>query len=201
MKYILILVVLFSFSYSDEIQRIELIVKDITNLREKYEASQEELNYKILNEIKQNKKILSLENQIKDYLNQLKIKDNKIKNTKLKKKEKVSRPVKVKPRIIYRTQKLENPNKFPKLILKKKYIKYKKIKIKAKTYTLTRKADIYDATYGNKVTTWSKGRTFTSNEKAISYKQDSWVRITGYFRKNSLVVAKTKMWVKAKYIK
>lgn len=201
MKYILILVFLFSFSYSDEIQRIESIVKDITQLRKKYEVSQEELNLKVINEKKQQEKIFSLENQIKSYQNRLKTKDNEMKKLKTKKKKKQPKRKKVKVVEICKPQKLENPNKFPQLMLKKKYIKYKKIKIKAKTYRLISKADIYDATYGNKIDSWDKGTAFTSNEKAVAYKQDSWVKITGYFIKNSWVVARTKMWVKAKYIK
>ena len=201
MKYILVLVFLFSSSYSDEIQRIESIVKDITQLRKKYEISQEELNVKELNEKKQNEKIINLQNQIKSYKNRLIAKDNDIKKLKKKKKKKQAKIKKVKVVDICKPQKLENPNKFPKLILKKKYIKYNKIKIKAKTYRLISKADIYDATYGSKINNWNKGTAFTSNEKAIAYKQDSWMKITGYFIKNSWVVSRTEMWVKAKYIK
>ena len=82
MKYILVLIFLFSSSYSDEIQRIESIVKDITQLRKKYEISQEELNVKELNEKKQNEKIINLQNQIKSYKNRLIAKDNDIKKQK-----------------------------------------------------------------------------------------------------------------------
>lgn len=201
MKYILVLVVLFSFSYSDEIQRIESIVKDITQLREKYEISQEKLNLKNINEKKQNERILSLEKQIQNYRKQLKLKEKKKKNLKPKNKEKICKPVKVKPIIIYKTQKLENPNKFPKLMMKPKYVKYKKIRMKAKTYRLASKANIYDAKYGNKIETWDKGTAFTSNEKAVAKGRDTWMKVTGYFIKNSWVPSKSSMWLKAKYIK
>lgn len=201
MKYILILVVLVTFLNADEIERIELIVKDITQLRSKYKLSQDELNSKIINEKKQHEKIISLQNQIKKYKKQLKSKEKNIKKLKIKKINKICKPKKVKPVIVYRTQKLENPNKFPKLILKKKYIKYKKIKIKAKTYRLIGQADVYNATYGQRIDTWDKGTAFTSNLKAKAYKQDTWIKVTGYFIENSWVAVRTDMWIKAKYIK
>ena len=62
-------------------------------------------------------------------------------------------------------------------------------------------ADIYDTTYGNKIDSWKKGTSFTSNEKAVAKNQDSWFRVTGYFIGNSWVPAKKQMWIKAKHIK
>lgn len=203
LKYILVLAVLFSFSYSDEIQRIESIVKDITQLRKKYQTSQEELKLKEIKEQKQDERIISLEKQIEIYKKQVKLKEKKIKKLKpkIKEKEKICKPAKIKETIIYKTQKLDNPNKFPKLILKPKYIKYKKILLKAKTYKLVLSSDIYDSTYGNKIDYWKKGTAFTSNEKAVAKNHDSWYRVTGYFIKNSWVPAKKQMWIKAKHIK
>lgn len=201
MKYVLILVLLFSLSSSDEIERIESIVKDITDLRIKYELSQDELNEKTANETKQNEKIISLEKQIKSYEKQLEVKEKKMKNLKPKKKQIVCKPVKRKPTIIYKTQKLENPNKFPKLMMKPKHVKYKKIRMKAKTYRLTSKANIYDAKNGNKIETWENDTTFTSNEKAVAKGMDAWIKVTGYFIENSWVPSKSSMWLKAKYIK
>ena len=198
MKYILIVVILFSFSYSDEIERIESILRDITELRKKYEISQTELNLKIINEKKQDKKILELENKIKVYKKQVKTKEKKVKKLK---QQKICKPVKVKPIIIYKKQKLENPNKFPILMLKPQYIKYKKIRMKAKTYRLITQTDIYDAKYTKQIDTWAKNIAFTSNEKAVAKGRDTWIKVTGYFIKNSWVPAKTPMWLKAKYIK
>ena len=201
MKYILVLAILFSFSYSDEIQRIESIVKDITELRKKYELSQEELNLKKINEKKQHERILNLESQIKTYKKKLKAKEKIRKNKKILKKQKICKPTKSKPRIIYKTQKLENPNKFPKLILKPKYVKYIKVHMKAKTYRLSINADVYDARFGNKIETWDKNTAFTSNEKAVASGQDTWIKVTGYFIENSWVPSSSPMWLKAKYIK
>ena len=201
MKYILILFFLFSFLNSDEIERIESIVKDITQLRQKYKSSQDELKSKIINEKKQHEKIINLQNKIKMYEKKLKTKEKSIEKLKTKKINKICKPKKAKPIIVYRTQKLENPNKFPKLILKKKYIKYRKIRIKAKTYRLKVQADIYNATYGEKIDTWKEDTAFTSNEKAKAYKQDTWIKITGYFIENAWVAVRDKMWIKAKYIK
>ena len=61
--------IFFSFSYTDEISRIESIVNDITDLRKKYKTSQEELTLKEVNEKKQHEKILTLQNQIKSIKN------------------------------------------------------------------------------------------------------------------------------------
>lgn len=201
MKYILILIFLFSISYADEIQRIELIVKDIVSLRAKYETSQDELNSKIINEKKQHERILKLEIQIKNYKKQLKIKEKKIKKLKPKKKQNICKPEKIKPSIVYKVKKLENPNKFPKLMMKQKYVKYKKIRMKAKTHRLLRGANVYDAKYGSKIEFWQSGTAFTSNEKAVAKGYDTWIKVTGYFIKNSWIPVSSSMWLKDKNIK
>lgn len=200
MKHILVLVILFSFSYSDEIQRIESIVKEITQLRLKYKIAQEELNLKNINEKKQNEKILSLENQIQSYENQSKLKENNVKILKPISKEKICKPVKVKPKIIYRTQKLDNPNKFPKLMMKSEYIRYKRVRMKSKTYRLAIRTNIYDEKYGNKIKIWDKNAAFTSNEKAVAKGKVTWFKVSGYYVKKLWVPAKSSMWLKARYV-
>ena len=200
MKYIILLIITFSFLYSDEISRIESIVNDITDLRKKYEKLQDEMIRKEINEKKQYEKIITLENQIKKYKKHLKDKEKEIKSIKSKPVKKVSKPKKVKPAIC-KPQKLEDPNKFPELVLKSKYIKYKYIKKKAKTYRLKKKAKVYDATYGKVIETWESDTVFTSNKRAVAKNQDDWVKVTGYFIKNSWIPATTSMWIKAKFVK
>jgi len=201
MKYILLLLFLFINSYSDEIQRIESIVKDIENLRKKYEIVQEELILKKENNDKLNKKIVTLEKQIKIYKKQLKNKEKELKSKKKNHKKEICKVKKVKQKIIYKIKKSEKSNKFPKLMLKPEYVKYIKKGMKAKTYHLKEDAYIYSKINVKKIELWKRGAMFTSNEKAVAKNYDSWMRITGYFIKNEWVPSKIKMWVKAKYIK
>ena len=112
MKYILVLLVLFSFSYSDEIQRIESIVKDITNLREKYQDSQNQLIIKEKNQEKQSRKILDLENQIKKYKKQLEVKEKYINKLNVKKPKKKVRPKKQKEITMCKPQNLKTQISF-----------------------------------------------------------------------------------------
>ncbi len=122
MKYLLVFVFFINSVYADDIQRIESVVKDIESLRKKYKLSQEQLLIKEHREKKQIQKITTLKNQIILYKKQLKNKDKILKKIKKKNKIKLCKPVKSKPKIIYRIKKFENPNKFPVLILKSRYI-------------------------------------------------------------------------------
>jgi len=206
LKYILVLIFLFAPLFSDEIQRIESIVKDITELRIKYDECQKELTEKPKKAKKQEKsneinlvtkqKIIKLENQIKRYKKLLKLKDKKIKNlekcTKPKKKKKIT--------TICKPKKLENPNKFPILILKKKYIKYKIRTTKPSTYRLIVKAKIYDFINGKVIDSWENDISFTSNKIATNSKESSWVKITGFFLNGKWIKSQSQMWIESQYI-
>ncbi|MCF6330453.1 MAG: hypothetical protein L3I99_02745 [Sulfurimonas sp.] len=185
MKHILILVFLFSFLHTDEIKRIELIVNDITELREQYKTCKDELNSENNNELFNNKlyktEIKELRSQIKKYKQLLKSKDIEIKTLK--------------------TKKFDNSNEFPKLILKKEYLKHKAVETKASTYRLKTKSTIYDEINGNQIDVWDEEVSFTASAKAILKNENSWLKITGFFIDGAWVKAQSKMWVKAKYAK
>jgi len=207
LKYILLLVLVFFFSNADEIKRIELIVNDITKLREQYKVCQKELNAKKNPQIKKHKcqnasdkdkqKIKKLKNQIKKYKKLLKTKDKEIKKLKSRKISKKSN----KKSKICKPQKLDKPNKFPKLILKNEHLKYKIVKIKAATYRLKTKANIYNGINDKNIETWDKGTSFTTNVKAKLLNEDSWFRITGFFIEGTWVKAQSQMWIKTKFVK
>lgn len=65
------------------------------------------------------------------------------------------------------------------------------ISSKAKTYRTKKKADIYNAPNGSKISTWEKGRSFTSY---IS--EDKWIKITGFFIDKKWTKAEEEMWIK-----
>ncbi len=185
MKYILILVFLFSFLHTDEIKRIELIINDITELREQYKACKDELSSENNNESFNNElykvEIKKLRSQIKKYKQLLKSKDIEIKT--------------------FKNNKFNNPNEFPKLILKKEYFKYKIVDTKASTYRLKTRSTIHNDINGEQIDIWDKEVSFTTNVKATLKSEDSWLKITGFFIDGAWEKAQYKMWIKAKYVK
>ena len=181
---------------SDEIKRIESIVNDITKLRNQNKECQEKLKLKT-NDTKLNKKTKKLKNQIKKHKNLLKVKEKEIKTLKNQRKSNKKENLGE----ICKIQKFDKPNKFPKLILKDKYLKYQIIKIKASSYHLKVKAKIYNKVNGKHIETWNKGTSFTTNEKALLESKDSWFRITGFFINAKWVKSQSQMWIKTKYTK
>ena len=217
MKYILVFTLLFSFSFADEIKRIESIVKDISELRYQNESCQKELdiikNKQIIkqptekiqnnkssnNDVKYKQKIINLQIQIEIYKNRVKAKNKEImelrnfkkSNNQIQKNE-ICKPVK-----------FDNPNKFPKLVLKKEYIKkeYSKYvirKTKPSTYRLINKANIYSSIDGKKIEAWKNGVSFTTNIKASKDGKDSWLRVTGFFVNGLWEKAQYSIWLKSK---
>ena len=122
MRFFVIFIFLLSLLSSDEIQRIESIVEDITKLRSQNQEckktlkSNEKKNY-----IKYDLRIKNLEKQVENY--------KKLLKTKVKKKL-TSEKADIRPKEKIIIQKCKNitkeePNNFPKLILKDKYSKIK----------------------------------------------------------------------------
>jgi len=190
MKFLVIGLFLVYSLYGDEIQRIESIVKDITKLRVAYEECQAELRDKKPVKMAAN---ISINSDIEKYKKLLKIKDKKIKSLENKLKEKVKKQIIIK-------KEYENPNKFPKLALKFQYLDKKpqeeKVEVvKASTFRLKVDSDIYDKISGDKIETWEKSRSFTSNKMS-----QNWIKITGYFVDKKWKKTKHGMWVRKKQV-
>lgn len=222
MRFIIIYLFIFTSLMGDEMQRIEAIVDDISKLRISYNECQKELKSKIteplscqkeldeatdmrillenekqknavlleeLNSLKkEDNSIDTLKNQIKEYENTIKSKNKEIKL--LKDKRVVQ---KCNPKII--TKKLENSNKFPKLVMKKEF-QYEKVSeetietFKASAFRLKEDTSIYDSINGKVIEEWEKETSFTSNQKTLN-----WVKITGYFIDKRWKKAQRELWV------
>jgi len=158
--------------HSDEVQRVNSIVKDITKLR----VANKECK-------------ISLKSNIAKYEKLLKIKDKKIKSLENQLKHKVKKQIIIK-------KECENTNKFPKLSLKSQYIDKKPKSevlrvVKAKSFHLKQDTKIYDSIDGKQIDVWERGRSFTSNKMS-----QNWIKITGYFVNRKWTKAKSDMWIK-----
>ncbi|MCW8895067.1 MAG: hypothetical protein OQK48_06905 [Sulfurimonas sp.] len=209
MKIIFITLALVSFVYADEMQRIEAIVKDITELRGDYEECQAQLkDKKITNSLLNDstcKKYEDLYKQEKnkniilkaqtDYNDDL-LKSNKSlaasvetlkKQIKKQKKLLISKDNEIN-KLLNNKKICKKENVFPKLMMKQEVTT---TKFKARPFRLKIDSDIYDSIDGNKIDEWSKGTSFTSNEKT-----DAWVKITGYFVNKKWKKSQKDMWIK-----
>ena len=202
MKLILILLLLFLNSYgSDEVTRIESIVKDINKLRSDYNKQEEELGiYKYdLRDEKEKNSILNTE------INTLSIELKKVKKLlKIKENENLvnkSNLVEISKNKMnfdkcMNSQIIEDDNPFPKLQMKKEFLNDEyKVEIAssfhASSFRLNTSADIYSAINGEKIAKWEKSRSFTSNVRSVN-----WVKITGYFVDKVWQPSNKEMWVK-----
>lgn len=177
MKIIFIILVMLSFVYSDEMQRIEAIVKDINELRGDYEKCQSEL--KVQKPTKISAKILTCQSAQNEAL----------KYKKLYEKEKQKN-------IALQTKSYKQENAFPSLMMKKEYqtkaVEVEEIvSFKASSFRLKVDSIVYDSIDGNKIVEWQKNRTFTSNKKT-----KNWIKVTGYFVDRRWQRAKDEMWIK-----
>jgi len=214
MKIIFIALMLFSFLYSDEMQRIEAIVQDITELRTDYKECQNELKNKTISKIsaatsisnkyeklykqeKQKNTILKAELDFKSDLD----KSNKYLSLRVKELEKQLESkdnlLKSKVKTNKNVEKsCKEVDVFPNLIMKKEYQKKtskvkKIIKFKAASFRLNTDSIIYDGINGKKIDKWVKGTSFTSNKKTLN-----WIQVTGYFVNKKWRSSKKEMWIK-----
>lgn len=191
MKIIFMALMLLSFLHSDEMQRIESIVKDISELRSEYDKCQVELkaekmsHYIDTDESKKEllKKIDYLEKQVKKQEEVLKTKELTIKNltNTLKSSSKKTTAA---------TKTCKEANDFPELMMKEDH-QEKIVTFKACPFVLNVESIIYDGINGKKIDKWGKGTSFTSNKET-----KSWIQITGYFVNKKWVIAKKDMWLK-----
>jgi len=175
-------------THADELQRIDSIVTDITNLKTRYEQEKvqlQECQIKLLDEKQKNmilkreldsyalvtqkeqeyeKSIANLKEQIKKLKAHLNLKENINVGKAPKRIKKTKKPVKE---------------------LKKEYTK-------PATYRIIQDADIYDGRDGAKLEIWEKGRSFTSH-----YRTDKWIKVSGYFVNRKWQAAGSEMWVKS----
>lgn len=192
----LTLVLCGSFLQSDDIQRIEKVVGEITQLRLNYNDVQNQLT-ECQNRLqhqhltKKQKSIENLENEIIYLKKMLKSKDSEILS--LKNNMKINNSKNKINKTIY----LENKtNTFPKLQKRDSANKSSKIKVlhtKPTTYRLKHESVIYDNVYGHRLTTWEKDTSFTSNRVS----DNGWIKITGYFVDKKWRKASKAMWVHA----
>ena len=183
---ILLFIFIFSLNASEEIQRIDSIVNDITILRKSYEE-------KLLDEKEKNiileqenrsaqRKIENLETEIEKLQTLLKNREKQVK------KEIV---VKEKIKKIVLQSACQDENPFPKLKLKKSESQSKLHHFKARAFRLKESANIYAGMDTMEVLQkWDKHTSFTSNVKS-----EKRIKITGYFVNKKWTKAKHEMWV------
>jgi len=190
---------------ADEIQRIESIVNDISQIKKDYkllekekkrylqdlQASQiENANLKSDLELYSNftkkekmykNRIISLENQLNSLKKEIKTKElNKSENEIIVEK-------------CLSSQSNEQINKFPKLQMKDEYKESEEsdiIYFRASAFRVNKKATIYDAVDGQKIDEWEKLRSFTSNQRV-----ENWIKITGYFVNKLWQPSENEMWI------
>lgn len=178
MKIIFLALIVLSFLHSNEIQRMEAIIDDISKMRTDYERCKSESNNR--DDLKKSnialaKRVQELEKIVKNQEKILKFKENNVK---------------------YIFKKQSDENKFPKLMMKKEFKKESAdknsiINFKASAFFLNKSSIIYDAIDGKEIDKWESGTSFTSNKKT-----KEWIEIGGYFVDKKWRKAKKEMWVK-----
>lgn len=170
----LILYLLFSPLFADEIQRVHAIVDDITKLRKEYEGCTKELSARRSLEDENAKlraRIAELEKAVKADKILLKTKENSKNNQIIKKEECVE------------------DDGFPELMMKNDTL----VVFEPSAFRLSEEAFVYDGVRGRELEKWEKGTSFTSNAK-----KGEWIKITGYFVERKWRSAKDEMWVRSK---
>jgi hypothetical protein len=195
MKLVFSLFLMLVFVNADEMQRLDLIVKDIEQLRINYELSQknlkrcEEKTLSLDDKNKINEKykeeINNLENQIY-FLNKI-IKNKEIEIEKLK----VS---KNKNQIICKNNLKKQINEFPELKMRNSK-KVDTVKdTTPTTYRVSQDSIIYSAIDGKEIDKWEKLTSFTSKLKI-----NGWIKISGYFVNKKWRKADKEMWIEASH--
>jgi len=194
MKLIIVSFVLSSFLWSDDIQRLETIVKEITQLRSDYEACEIALQSKKITIIPSlDEEREKLEKKLQKQEKLLLTQDKKIAYL-----EKLLQKPKNKTVVVAQVCEEENP--FQKLMMKESPKDSLKAPLKVRamaptTFHLKVDAMIYDAPDGAKIESWEKETSFTSNKRA-----KNWIKITGYFIDKKWISSKTNMWIKEEQV-
>ena len=180
MKLLFSIVVLMSLLHSDEIQRVNEMVNDITKLRNNYQECQEDLK---------NRFVKTNYNELEKY--KLLFKKERVNNIKLFKEQK--QMIKDMRWFADTIALLENKLKEKESKKKSKKVVLQKVSfVKPGTFHLKTNSNIYNKINGKKVDTWEKNRTFTSNIRSAD-----WIKITGYFVNRKWTKAKKSLWIKS----
>ncbi len=205
---------IYSMQLKEERDKNRALVQELNSFKDLYKR---EIEYK--------NKIVILQNRIKSQEKLLKIKENSkkdliVKNNKITKvKDKEKKTLVIKEKIIESIVLVncEEPNPFPKLVMKKEFIKKNKktkpvLKIvkekkvvepkqkaqeklerfKASAFRLNKKTSVYNGVNGKKLYEWEKDTSFTS-----SIKTQNWVKITGYFVDKAWMPSSKELWIKS----
>ena len=206
---VLVFLVTGTFIYADELQRIDAIVNDITNLRVQYEKVKEELEackMKLLDEQQKNKILLNeldgytvLSKKEQEYEESVKNLKSQIKKLKKHLKPEDNMDVNNSSLVVKEKNNLKNQIKIKEKTIKKELKQVSKKAVVANiqeqemepaTFRTSKEMKIYNAPMGSELEVWEKGRSFTSNIKS-----GDWIKITGYFVNKVWQPAKKDMWV------
>ena len=191
---------------ADEIQRINSIVNDITQLRSDYAYCQTKLmdrEIKLKDEKEKNALIIkeldatnrSTNNSDNTNHND-KLKIEKLEKM-LKKKDALLKKIAHENSVLLAKINAKTKDSFPKLVMKEKYqnnieddksIHY----FKASAFRLTKESTIYSDLKNTFFDKWEKETSFTSGERTATM-----IKITGYFVDKTWRKATQEMWVKA----
>jgi len=195
---------IYALQLKDERDKNKILLQELNSFKNLYKR---EIEYK--------NKILILENRIKKQDKLLKIKENSKKDLIVKVKPITKTKEKIKETLVIKEKTIENivlvnceePNPFPKLVMKKEFLKEatkpkeiikpkktveeKLENFKASAFRLNRNAPVYNAVNGKKLDEWSIDTSFTS-----SVKTQNWVKITGYFVDRVWMRSSKEMWIK-----
>jgi len=209
---------IYSMQLKDERDKNRILKQELSSFKNIFK---QEIEYK--------NKILKLENKIKNQNKLLKTKESTknnliiVNSKKAKIKEKKKKTLVIKEKTIEKLVLVncEEPNLFPKLVMKKEFLRddkkvVKPIKIekekerleiknvkakrkeveklerfKASAFRLNKKAIIYDKVNGEKLYDWKEGTSFTS-----SIKTQNWVKISGYFVDRVWISSSKELWIK-----
>jgi len=225
MKLLLITILLTSFLFSDEMQRIDSIVKDISKLRQDYAKCQESLKtvqpieinmveYQQNDDVLNRYKRLLLDEKEKnailvDEIDSLSSSITKLKNRKVKEPTIVQEVKVVKEVELVEVVKLVeicsntndiNPNPFPKLMPKEKKTEKKISKKVQKKVEIKHGAKTYRLNKDSSIYNARDGKKVDSWEKDSSFTSNKqtaiWIKITGYFVNKKWQRAKKELWVK-----
>jgi hypothetical protein len=195
MKLVFSLFLLLVFVNADEMQRLDLIVKDIEQLRINYELSQKNLKRceeKTLNIDSRNKINEKYEEEINNLENQIYFL-NKIVKNKYIEIEKLKVP-KIKNQIICKNDMKKQINEFPELKMRNS-TKVDTVKdTTPTTYRVSQDSIIYSAIDGKEIDKWEKLTSFTSKLKI-----NGWIKISGYFVNKKWRKADKEMWIEASH--
>ena len=188
------------FLHADEIDRIDNIVNDISQLRSSYESCQKELTDEKEKNSVLRKEIASMEDlnarNKEPFVKEMEALKKELEESRKLLEQKEKEIKNLNSRIVN----IETPNnRFPKLVMKEEAQKKDSnlTYFEATTFRLKDKSYIYDGVGGQKVDIWEKDTSFTSY-----IKKDGWIKITGYFTDRVWVPSNEKeLWVQESAVK